>query len=552
MRFPSKVALVLAASIPLLAADPHLRFARITVAEDRVEIEDASGRRTAARPNVPAGQGFWIETAAGRAELELEEGSLVRLGPSSLAELSDLTRLSNGQRVTHVSVERGTIYVTAEPAGADTFTISLPGVELALVGGSRVRADVDDQATTVAVFEGRARFSSRPAEMELTEGRTARVDPGNLERFELFREVKSGPLDVWNEQRDKEAALYAKGTRIAAFPVGLGELDAHGAWIDVPQLGRVWRPRVREDWAPFRSGQWRWNDQAGYVWVSSESWGWLPYHYGRWTRVAAGWVWAPDAAFHAGDVYWLRSGNLTGWGPLAPGETWHGEAAPSLYSPAATTYAVIEPASRVIDPGAAPRRPATASPVRWLASLPAPPAERVTTARTRAIRVGATPAKPVTTAQDYNAPHIASGIRIIGAEPPPPPPAPPPAPGSGYYYYPYVHGPPEGGVPEAVPMVVEPQPGYDPGGGYWPGVIYLPRGPYRPAPGPRQPPPGVVIRPGSVERGGTRPPAGGRLAPPRVSPIPPANQPGPPHPPPAGPNHRGRIGTPEPGQESHR
>ena len=538
MRFPSKVAMVLAASVSLLAADPHLRFARVTLAEDRVELEDASGRRTAARPNVPAGQGFWIETAAGRAELELDEGSLVRLGPASLAELSDLTRLSSGQRVTHVSLERGTLYVTAEPAGADTFTISLPGVELALAGGSRVRADVDDQFTTVAVFEGRVRFSSRPAEMELTEGRTVRVDPGNLERFELFREVKSGPLDAWNEQRDKQAALLAKGTRITAFPVGLGELDAHGTWTDVPPLGRVWRPRVREDWAPFRSGQWRWDDQAGYVWVSSESWGWLPYHYGRWARVTAGWVWAPDAAFHAGEVYWLRSGNLIGWGPLAPGETWHGEAAPSLYSPAATTYAVIDTASRVIDPGTTPRRPAAASPVRWLASLPAPPAERVATARTHAIRVGATPARPVTTAQDYNAPHTASGIRIIGAEPPPPPPAPPPAPGSGYYYYPYIYGPPQGGLPDAVPMADEPQPGYDPGGGYWPGVIYLPRGPYRPAPGLR-PPPGVVIRPGSVDRGGTRPPAPGRLAPPVVSPGP-------------GPSHRGRSGAPESGQESHR
>ena len=99
------------------AADMHLRFARLTLAEGRVEVEQPStGERMAGERNLPVGQGFWVETFPGaRTELELDEGSQIRLGAGSLAELSDLTRLSTGQRISLVSLERGTLYATAGP-----------------------------------------------------------------------------------------------------------------------------------------------------------------------------------------------------------------------------------------------------------------------------------------------------------------------------------------------------------------------------------------------------------------------------------------------------
>jgi len=52
----------------------------------------------------------------GRAvEIELDDGSAWRLGPDSLGEISDYTRLSTGQRITLLSLDHGTAYFSGEP-----------------------------------------------------------------------------------------------------------------------------------------------------------------------------------------------------------------------------------------------------------------------------------------------------------------------------------------------------------------------------------------------------------------------------------------------------
>jgi hypothetical protein len=124
------------------------------------------------------GQGFWGETWEGRAELELDGGTLVRLGPQTLVELSDLTRLSTGQRISLLSLERGTLYLTGEPAKGDALVAVAPGLEVSFLAGSLVRID----GSVVAVIEGRVKLQAPSVEMELTEGQGVRLG----ERFELL------------------------------------------------------------------------------------------------------------------------------------------------------------------------------------------------------------------------------------------------------------------------------------------------------------------------------------------------------------------------------
>lgn len=89
------------------AADFHWRFARVTLAEGKVTIEHArTGERHAAKRNQPVGQGFWMESRDGRIELELEEGTQIRLGPASVAELSDLTPLDRPTRDSDLAPKR--------------------------------------------------------------------------------------------------------------------------------------------------------------------------------------------------------------------------------------------------------------------------------------------------------------------------------------------------------------------------------------------------------------------------------------------------------------
>ncbi len=68
-----------------------------------------------AERNLPLPESAWIRTGpASRVEIELDEGGAWRLGPESQGGLSDYTRLSTGQRVTLLVLDRGLAYFTGE------------------------------------------------------------------------------------------------------------------------------------------------------------------------------------------------------------------------------------------------------------------------------------------------------------------------------------------------------------------------------------------------------------------------------------------------------
>ena len=301
------------------------RYARLGEMEGRPEIQLQAGDAWApALRNTPLIDGAWVRTGPGsRAEIELDEGSVFRLDAASLAELSDYTRLSTGQRVTLVSLDQGVAYFTGAAEGRDALALAVPGAQATVRRGARVRFEARETWSQIAVIEGAVTFSSPAAELEIKEGQMVRVEPANTARFFLYREVTALDSDAWSEQRDKALARAGSAAHLAGLEYGLAELDAGGAWIDTAALGTVWKPKAAAGWAPFRDGRWVWYDGLGYTWIGNEPWGWLPYHYGRWTLDSqSGWIWAPgkDAVFSPGDVYWMQGARLAGWGPLAPGE----------------------------------------------------------------------------------------------------------------------------------------------------------------------------------------------------------------------------------------
>ena len=135
--------------------------------------------------------------------------------------------------------------------------------------------------------------------------------------------------------------------------------------------------QVGAGWAPYRYGKWQWFDGLGYTWIADDTWGWLPYHYGRWTTLeGSGWVWVPgdSTVFKPGEVYWLKSARLVGWGALAPGETWRPPDPPQLYLNANTTYATYVPEAHDIDPAGFTARPKEVLPTAvFVQALSSPP-----------------------------------------------------------------------------------------------------------------------------------------------------------------------------------
>jgi hypothetical protein len=434
------------------------RYARLGEFEGKVEVQLRAGDAwTAGERNLPLVESAWLRTgASSRLEIELDEGSAWRLGPDSQVEISDYAQLSTGQRVTVLSLDRGLAYFTGEPGAADTLTLAVPGAQVTLLRGARVRLQVDASVSRISVLEGVVRFFCPAAEIDIREGQTVRVEPAHTARFDLDREVPAMDLDRWNEDRDKTLAAASGSASHVAQRYGVADLDVAGTWVQT-DLGAVWKPKVAEGWAPFQNGRWRWYDTLGYTWVSDEAWGWIPYHHGRWTRKGdLGWVWAPASStvFKPGDVYWLYNAKLAGWGPLGPGEDWQPPAAPEQFLNVNTTYAAFKQDARAIDPAGFQSRPKDPLSVAFFAlALPSPafPASRLEATRP-VLRVGATRLQaviPGTTFPD-----------TIEVPPPPPPPevtdlAPDPMPDPG------PSGPPPDPGPPGPPMqVIYPAPSY--------------------------------------------------------------------------------------------
>jgi hypothetical protein len=391
--------------LPAILLGGQARYARLGEFEGNVEVQlQAADAWLPAERNLPLVESTWVRTgASSRLEMELDEGSAWRLGPDSQGEISDYSRLSTGQRVTLLSLDRGLAYFTGEPKGNDSLSLAVPGAQVIFIRGARVRVEAQDGWSVISVIEGKVRYSSPTAEIDLLAGQTLRLQPENPARFLLDREVRAMDLDHWSEARDKAEALSISAGHVVE-QYGLADLDAAGAWFQTDEFGAVWKPKAQDGWVPFQNGRWRWYDALGYTWVSGDPWGWLPYHYGRWAhRKDLGWVWAPSvsAVFKPGEVYWMRGAELAGWGPLAPGETWPPsgpeDTEPQQYANAYTTYAAFQQDARTLDPAgftARPKDPLAAT--VFAAALPSPAfmAARLDAVRP-VLRAGGTAVTPV-------------------------------------------------------------------------------------------------------------------------------------------------------------
>jgi len=412
------------------------RYARLGAFEGPVEVQlTAADVWIPAERNLPLPEGAWLRSgAAGRVEVEFDDGSALRLAADSQCEISDYTTLSTGQRITLVSLDHGLAYFTRPPGVRDGTSVVLPGMQVMLTRAARVRLEAATQSSEVSVLDGTVRFSSPAAEIDLLPGQTSRVEPELPNRFFLDRAIAERELDKWSADRDKPLEASPSGGHVVER-YGVADLDAAGHWIQTDEFGAVWKPAAAEGWVPFQKGRWVWYDGLGYTWVAGESWGWLPYHYGRWAHAAElGWVWVPSLSqvFKPGEVYWLAAKDATfvAWGPLAPGEPYVVAEPSRQFAEAYLAFARYTPGSRTIDPAGFGARPkevlAQASYVAALGS-PAMAASRLDAARPQA-RAGSTHVDTVVKGVTFASPQRVVEKEVDTVYVPVPTPAPAPEP----------------------------------------------------------------------------------------------------------------------------
>ncbi len=281
--------------------DSQARIVRISYVEGEVRLDTGHGYESATM-NVPLMERDWLQTGHdGWAEVQLEDGSLVRLAPDTVIAFTQLARASSGATLTTVDLDQGEAEFKIAQHNDGEFNVTVKRNTIALTRSSSFRVtSTNASPLEVAVLKGEVGVSDTDngGEVAVKQNETFVLDPNDVARYALDKGVDADDLDQWSAQRDDALSTYASssGRYIQSpYQYGASDLNYYGQYYDVPGYGEVWQPNnVGLGWDPFSNGYWSYAPGFGYTWVSAYPWGWMPYRYGRWVFVnGRGWFWAP-------------------------------------------------------------------------------------------------------------------------------------------------------------------------------------------------------------------------------------------------------------------
>jgi len=251
----------------------------------------------------------------GRAEIELERGSWVRLAEDTKLEVRALPPSAEFR------IWNGSVFLDLSDRIEGRTLLKTPVGDVQVEPNSVVRIDLDkSESARVSVFNGRARaFPDTGSSVSLVSGErlyleAGRVapDPTRFDRGEL------DGFDRYHRERVDYFINRPMPRELSSDIIGARELGDYGSWVSVENVS-YWRPRCEPTWRPYSAGYWSYVPGCGYSWVDYAPWGYTTSHYGRWAyRPTYGWLWAPGYAWAPASVYWSNYGNYCGWAPLDP------------------------------------------------------------------------------------------------------------------------------------------------------------------------------------------------------------------------------------------
>ena len=321
------VAVLVAAFLVVSAsAGSKARIVRLSEVQGTVQIDRATGDGfDKAFINLPVIEGSRLKTGKdGRAEVEFEDGSALRLAPGSEVDFTRLALGDDGQKLSTVQLVSGTVYANLRPKksgekAGDQFALNFARESVTVAGAAHFRVELDGASkATLAVFKGKVSATSPSGEFEVAEKHSATIDTANDELgngdlakgepangdatkkggFVIAKNYEAEPSDGWDRQQTDYHDRYASagGSGISSpYGYGMSDMNYYGSFMNVAGYGNVWQPYfIDAAWSPFQDGGWAFYPGAGYMWVSGYPWGWMPYNYGNWAFAPRfGWVWQP-------------------------------------------------------------------------------------------------------------------------------------------------------------------------------------------------------------------------------------------------------------------
>ena len=285
-------------------ADSQARIVRLSYVQGEVQIDRRTGEGfEQAMRNLPVTQGMRIWTKDdGRVEVELEDGSTIRLTPNTTLEFTRLSLRDSGGKVTETDLSEGVAYFDVDLGKHDDFVVNLGHRSINLDHSARFRASMDRSQARVAVKRGQVELLGLTSEaMTLGKNRTATFDLFDQNAYNVTHDYEESQYDDWNtEQAEYHERNFDHQRSEQGYGYGSSDLNYYGSYASYPGYGNLWRPYFASSgWDPFADGSWVWYPGFGYTWVSAYPWGWAPYRYGSWIFLPGnGWCWQPGGWNH--------------------------------------------------------------------------------------------------------------------------------------------------------------------------------------------------------------------------------------------------------------
>jgi FecR protein len=286
-------------SVPALASS-HARVVRLSDVEGTVQIDRGTGQGyEKAIVNMPIEQGtkLWSKDD-GKAEVEFEDGSVLRIVPNTKVEFSELSLADSGGKLSTVDLKEGTAYINYEGKKDDALTVNFAHESTRLTKPAHFRVEMDDTQAVVAVFKGDVHIEGQSGDVEVAKGHSVTFDLADNDKYEVAKNYEQDPYDRWDKQEEQyHDRYYSNNYGGGSYPYsyGVSDLNYYGNYYMVPGYGYMWQPFFTGvGWDPFMNGAWCWYPGYGYTFVSAYPWGWMPYRYGTWVFVPNfGWGWMP-------------------------------------------------------------------------------------------------------------------------------------------------------------------------------------------------------------------------------------------------------------------
>ncbi len=176
---------VLAAAFLVVSASAGsmARIVRLSEVQGTVQFDRTAGNGfDKAFINLPVIESSRLKTGKdGRAEVEFEDGSALRLAPNSEVDFIRLALGDDGQKLSTVQLVSGTVYANLHPKKAgqktgDQFLLNFARESVTVLQAAHFRVQLADAAATLAVFKGKLSATSPAGQIDVAEKHSATIE----------------------------------------------------------------------------------------------------------------------------------------------------------------------------------------------------------------------------------------------------------------------------------------------------------------------------------------------------------------------------------------